>query len=170
MKKLLILALVFSIISCSKKDEPKVDIPQTPSPSVVNEVPAGKVYRTADIKHGDTTITPSELKYIDTKVGKGAMPTVGQMVSVNYTGMLMDGTAFDSNVDPKFKHVEPFKLKAGQDQVIPGWNEGIISMKFGGKRRLIIPPNLAYGSQPPYGSGIPANATLIFDIELIKAE
>lgn len=170
MKKLLILVFAFAAIHCSKKESaPDTQIPQAASQQV-NNVPPPKEIRTTNLQHGDTIITPSDLKYIDTKEGKGAMPTVGQMVSVNYTGMLTDGTVFDSNVDPKFKHVEPFKLKAGQDRVIGGWNEGIITIKFGGKRRLIIPPNLAYGSQPPPGSSIPENATLIFDIELLKGE
>jgi|GEM_PF-1319188 peptidylprolyl isomerase len=120
-------------------------------------------------KHGDTVITASGLKYIDLKKGKGAMPTKGQTITVNYTGKLIDGKTFDSNVDPNFHHVEPFSTAIGVGQVIKGWDEGMLTMKVGGKRRLIIPGNLAYGpnGMPPT---IPPNATLIFDVELLKVQ
>ena len=112
---------------------------------------------------------PSGLKYIDKKVGKGAMPKKGETIVVNYTGMLLNGKTFDSNVDPLFGHLQPFKTKIGVGQVIPGWDEGMISMKVGGKRRLIIPPDLGYG---PRGMGdrIPPNSTLVFDVELLSVE
>ncbi len=119
-------------------------------------------------KVGDTVKSPSGLEYIDTKIGTGAAVTKGQTVSVNYTGMLMNGTKFDSNVDPKFNHVQPFTTQI-PGRVIEGWNEGILGMKVGGKRRLICPPNMAYGQRgmPPT---IPANSTLIFDVELLKVQ
>jgi len=112
--------------------------------------------------------TASGLQYIDTKVGDGAMPKAGQSISVNYTGMLAtpDSTVFDSNVDPKFGHVQPFIFNVGTHQVIAGWDEGLLTMKVGGKRRLIIPAKLGYGAAGA-GGAIPPNATLIFDVELV---
>lgn len=117
----------------------------------------------------DTVTTASGLQYIDIVAGTGASPVTGNKVSMNYTGRLTDGTAFDSNVDPKFGHVEPFEFKIGTGQVIKGWDEGIMSMKEGGKRQLIIPGSLAYGQQG-YPGLIPPNATLVFDVELVKAQ
>lgn len=108
------------------------------------------------------------LQSTDLKVGTGVEAVTGKKVSVNYTGTLTDGTAFDSNVDPKFGHVEPFTFDLGAGGVIQGWDQGIVGMKVGGKRKLTIPPELGYGE---YGSGpIPPNATLIFEVELLKVE
>ncbi|MCX6755736.1 MAG: FKBP-type peptidyl-prolyl cis-trans isomerase [Candidatus Nomurabacteria bacterium] len=89
----------------------------------------------------------------------------GDVLSMNYTGRLVDGTVFDSNVDPKFGHVQPFEFKLGSGMVIKGWDEGLVSMKVGEKKTLTIAPEKAYGAAgiPPV---IPANATLIFDVEL----
>ena len=117
----------------------------------------------------DTVTTASGLQYIDIVAGTGASPVKGNQVTMNYTGRLTDGTAFDSNVDPKFGHVQPFEFKIGTGQVIKGWDEGIMSMKEGGKRQLIIPGALAYGEQG-YPGVIPPNATLVFDVELVKAQ
>jgi FKBP-type peptidyl-prolyl cis-trans isomerase len=95
--------------------------------------------------------------------------TVGKKVTVNYTGRLTDGTVFDSNVDPKFNHVQPFTFNLGSGEVIKGWDEGVVGMKVGEKKTLTISPDKGYGSAgaPP---AIPANATLIFDVELLKVE
>jgi FKBP-type peptidyl-prolyl cis-trans isomerase len=90
---------------------------------------------------------------------------VGDALLVKYTGRLEDGTVFDSNVDPKFGHVESFKFIAGAGNVIQGWDEGFIGMKVGEKRTLTIPPEKGYGSQTV--GKIPPNSTLIFDVELV---
>ena len=107
-------------------------------------------------------VTPSGLKYIDIEVGTGDSPTTGQTVKVHYTGTLTDGKKFDSSVD----RGQPFSFKIGVGQVIKGWDEGVATMKVGGKRTLIIPPDLGYGERGA-GGVIPGNATLLFDIELL---
>ena len=89
----------------------------------------------------------------------------GDTVSMNYTGRLEDGTVFDSNVDPKFQHVEPFVFTLGAGQVIPGWDKGIVGMKVGEKKTLTISPEDAYGASGVPGV-IPPNSTLVFDVEL----
>ena len=90
--------------------------------------------------------TNSGLQYQDEVMGTGTPIKAGQTASVNYTGMLTNGTKFDSNVDPAFGHVEPFEFVIGAGQVIKGWDEGVAGMKIGGTRKLIIPANLAYGA------------------------
>ncbi len=111
---------------------------------------------------GKTVTTPSGLQYVDAVVGKGASPVAGKTVKVHYTGTLENGTKFDSSVDRK----EPFSFVIGVGQVIPGWDEGVMTMKVGGKRKLIIPAKLGYGSRGA-GGVIPPNATLLFDVELL---
>jgi len=107
------------------------------------------------------TKTPSGLAYKDTKVGDGPVAKPGQMASVHYTGWLPDGTKFDSSRDAG----QPFGFTIGQGQVIKGWDEGVAGMKVGGRRLLVIPPDLGYGAS---GSGpIPPNSTLVFDVELL---
>ena len=105
--------------------------------------------------------TSSGLQYRDLTVGTGATPTVGQRVTAHYTGWLVDGTKFDSSRD----RGTPFEFTLGVGQVIAGWDEGIATMRVGGRRTLVIPANLAYGSTPR--PGIPANSTLVFDVELL---
>lgn len=109
--------------------------------------------------------TPSGLKYIDLVEGTGPMPQKGQQVTVNYTGWLEDGRKFDSSAD----HGKPFKFYIQMASVIRGWDEGVSTMKVGGKRKLIVPARLGYGSAGA-GDIIPPNATLIFEVELIKIE
>jgi len=101
------------------------------------------------------------------KEGTGdAVATAGNMVTMGYTGMLADGTVFDSNLDPKFNHVEPFTFTLGSGQVIKGWDIGVAGMKVGEQRKLEIAPEFAYG-EAGAGGVIPPNATLTFMVELI---
>ncbi len=106
--------------------------------------------------------TPSGLQYEDMVAGSGASPSPGKKVTVHYTGWLTDGRKFDSSVDRN----EPFIFQIGAGQVIPGWDEGVMTMKIGGKRKLIIPANLGYGAAGA-GGVIPPNATLVFEVILL---
>lgn len=102
------------------------------------------------------------------KEGTGDIAKQGDTVSVNYTGKFTDGTAFDSNVDPKFNHVEPLIFTIGAGQVIKGWDVGVLGMKEGEKRMLEISPEYAYGSAGAGGGVIPPNATINFEVELLQ--
>lgn len=123
-------------------------------PTKVNE-------QISQVPQGAVT-TASGLKYQDLLVGQGAQPRRGQTVSVHYTGWLPNGQKFDSSVD----RGQPFEFQLGAGQVIRGWDEGVASMHIGSKRKLIIPPNLAYGDRGVPGA-IPPGSTLIFDVELL---
>jgi FKBP-type peptidyl-prolyl cis-trans isomerase FkpA len=142
-----LVALALSPVACSKPvDEPTSEFkpaPGTPAP------PA-----------------PKSLEKQDNLVGKGREARTGDAVSVQYTGTLLDGTKFDSSYD---HGGAPFKFTLGQGQVIKGWDEGVVGMKVGGKRRLRIPSDLAYGprGQPPT---IPPGAALVFDVELVSID
>jgi len=112
---------------------------------------------------GPEVVTASGLKYVDVVVGDGPSPQIGQTISVNYTGTLTNGKKFDSSFDSG----KPYQFKIGTGVVIKGWDEGLMTMRVGGKRKLIIPPNLGYGvrGNPP---DIPPNSTLLFDVELLE--
>jgi FKBP-type peptidyl-prolyl cis-trans isomerase len=118
---------------------------------------------------GKTMTTPSGLQIIDSTVGTGATPKPGQICVMHYTGWLYEdgkkGKKFDSSVDRS----EPFEFPIGKQRVIAGWDEGVATMKVGGKRTLIIPPALGYGARGA-GGVIPPNATLMFDVELLAVK
>ncbi len=118
----------------------------------------------ADDKKDEKVIkTDSGLQYVDLKEGDGEKAKKGDTVEVHYTGWLKDGKKFDSSLDRK----EPFSFKLGAGKVIKGWDEGVAGMKVGGKRKLIIPSELAYGKRGA-GDAIPPDAELTFEVELLK--
>jgi hypothetical protein len=113
---------------------------------------------------GAEVTTRSGLKYTDLVVGNGPSPRAGQTAVVHYTGTLTDGTKFDSSVDKG----QPYSFALGTGSVIKGWDEGVATMKVGGKRKLVVPPVLGYG--PAGRPGIPPNSTLLFDVELLDVK
>lgn len=142
----LLLVVAVSIPACAQKEAKQ---------------PAGEAKVAATLP-ANAVKTPSGLAYVDLVVGNGAAPTTGKPVKVHYTGWLENGTKFDSSVD----RGEPFVFTIGTGQVIPGWDEGVMSMRVGGKRKLIVPPELGYGAAGA-GGVIPPNAVLIFEVELL---
>ena len=114
-------------------------------------------------KHVDKVCVMPELQIEDIIEGSGDSPKQGQTVVVHYTGWLTDGKKFDSSVD----RGEPFEFQIGVGQVIQGWDQGVATMKVGGKRKLTIPPEMAYGDRDVGGGLIPANSTLVFEVELL---
>lgn len=120
---------------------------------------------TTEMDTSAMTTTASGLKYQDTVVGSETEATTGSTVSVHYTGWLEDGTKFDSSKD----RGQPLSFTLGQREVIAGWDEGIVGMKEGGTRILVIPPNLGYGARG-FAGAIPPNATLRFEVELLDVQ
>jgi FKBP-type peptidyl-prolyl cis-trans isomerase len=118
-------------------------------------------------KSNSSTTTSSGLQITDETVGTGATATDGKTLSVSYTGTLSDGTVFDSTSKDGG---QPFQFVLGQGQVIKGWDEGLVGMKVGGTRKLVIPPSLGYGAQGAGGGQIPPNATLTFVVQLLGVQ
>lgn len=156
---LIIPALILALGCSSETDRAADDAEQTETEASMTE--AGGPLPVS----GDTVTTESGLQYIVISSGDGPAPEPGQTVYVHYTGWLTDGGVFDSSVD----RGEPFGFPLGQSRVIAGWDEGVALMRVGDKRRFIIPPDLAYGERG-HAAGIPANSTLIFDVELVSIE
>lgn len=147
----LLLAAAVIIPACAQKE---------PKPAADGKQPAATAAAPAN-----AVKTPSGLSYVDIVAGSGPAPTAGKQVKVHYTGWLENGVKFDSSVD----RGEPFVFTIGAGQVIPGWDEGVMTMKVGGKRKLIIPSQLGYGAAGA-GGVIPPNATLIFEVELLDVQ
>jgi peptidylprolyl isomerase len=118
---------------------------------------------------GKPVTTPSGLQIIDSTVGTGPSPTTGQICVMHYTGWLYENGAKGAKFDSSLDRGKPFEFPIGTRRVIAGWDEGVATMKVGGKRTLIIPPALGYGERGA-GGVIPPNATLIFDVELLDVK
>ncbi len=154
---LCMVSLLASSLAAQTKSAPTAGAPARTKSTAPAKAPA---------RSADPGVTlPSGLQYWDLKVGTGTEAARGNWVRVHYTGTLTNGRKFDSSLDRN----EPLDFKIGAGQVIKGWEEGVVGMKVGGKRRLRIPPALAYGNQSP-GAGIPRNSTLVFVIELLRVE
>lgn len=159
----LLITATLAITGCDKcsgaKDQATTaGNPASPSSTTAPANPAAPAATTAADTNGTLQIT-------DEKVGTGAEAADGKKVSVHYTGTLLDGTKFDSSKD----RGQPFSFVLGSGMVIAGWDQGVKGMKEGGTRKLVIPPNLAYGNRA-VGGVIPPNSTLVFEIELLKVE
>ncbi len=130
---------------------------------IMESTEKGNAMNQSESKESGEVTTSSGLKYTDMVPGSGASPKKGDVVKVHYTGWLTDGKKFDSSVD----RGQPFEFTLGVGQVIKGWDEGVSTMKVGGKRKLVIPSELGYGVRGAGGGLIPPNATLVFEVELL---
>ena len=155
------LTAAIALTACTKKEN--TEAPKDAAPAADTAAPATAPSPAATT--GAAAPAPAgELKMEDVAVGKGTEAVAGKKVTVHYTGKLTDGKQFDSSVGK-----DPFTFTLGAGEVIAGWDKGVAGMKIGGKRKLTIPSDLAYGTTGA-GSIIPPNATLVFDVELLKVQ
>lgn len=147
-------------------NDPAPPPPPAPKPEELSAADDAAINTYLKSKGITATKLPSGLYIQTTTVGNGESPKAGDNVSMNYTGTLLDGTNFDSNLLPEFGHTQPLNFPLGQGRVIKGWDEGIATLKKGGKAKLLIPSSLAYGAGSP-SAKIPANSVLTFDVELL---
>ena len=171
---MLIVISLLLVTACNKQDDQvKSETAETESAMAVAQEPEINVEsetvsetsvenKEMDIPMGDLITTATGLQYFDHVVGTGDIPGQGDVVVAHYTGTLLDGSKFDSSVD----RGKPFEFPLGMGRVIKGWDEGFSTMKVGGKRKLVIPSELGYGSRA-MGDKIPANSTLVFEVELL---
>jgi FKBP-type peptidyl-prolyl cis-trans isomerase len=156
--------VIYMLVRAPKVKENPLEGISLPTMSAPSEKEAQSQQQQAQPKMQE----PQQQVQVEPQAPKKSMDIVsknGDTLSMNYTGHLVDGTVFDSNVDPKFGHVSPFEFKLGAGQVIKGWDEGLVGMKVGEKKTLTIPPEKGYGSHAM--SSIPANSTLIFNVEVL---
>jgi peptidylprolyl isomerase len=156
-----VVLLVVGQVGSKQNTAIAAELTQTlPAPTTLTE--NNTLIASNTMSDANAVTTPSGLKYVELKEGTGATPQPGQTVEVHYVGTLENGTKFDSSRD----RGQPFSFKIGVGQVIKGWDEGLSTMKVGGRRQLIIPSELGYGARGA-GGVIPPNATLLFDVELL---
>lgn len=160
---MLVCVVLLIVGQVASKENTAIAAQLTQTPPVPTTVTENNILIASNtMSDANAVTTPSGLKYVELKEGTGATPQPGQTVEVHYVGTLEDGTKFDSSRD----RGQPFSFKIGVGQVIKGWDEGLSTMKVGGRRQLIIPSELGYGSRGA-GGVIPPNATLLFDVELL---
>lgn len=165
MKKIFIACIIVSISTslfrCGQKQDAQPGAEDSTEQQQMESAAPGSNQMPAQM--GNMTTTASGLQYAEITAGNGDVAKEGNIVSVHYTGWFTDGKKFDSSLD----RGKPFQFTLGKGQVIKGWDEGVVGMKTGGKRQLVIPPQLAYGERG-YPNAIPPNATLVFEVELLN--
>ncbi|MDA0336046.1 MAG: FKBP-type peptidyl-prolyl cis-trans isomerase [bacterium] len=158
-----LLTILTGVWSCAGDDNPAGAADVAVETNAIPTVAV--IYADTSLAAADTIVTASGLRYIEIEAGTGRRPGRGSLVSVHYTGLLEDGTVFDSS----YPRRAPFQFALGQGVVIPGWDEGIALMLEGARGRLIIPPDLGYGARGA-GNVIPPNATILFDVWLANVD